>query len=307
MTFTCAYCGGHRDKRFPTRDAKDGQPLDVAGCLDCGLAQLAEIPSDEALKEFYGAKYRMEYKGRRQPAIKHVFRAGTRAKERLRKMAPFFKAGDAHLDVGSGGGEFTYLAKRAGLNAQGIDLATDYLEFARDTYDVTLRNIGLLDIPEGETYQIITMFHVLEHLPKPDAAFAKVHDLLAEDGVFVVEVPNLDSKRTSPTNTYFKAHITYFTRPSLELLASKYFDVALFEETRNLFAVLRKKPLGAEPEDLRQISVARSLSRLENKNLKEYAAHGGLTSMARKVVPTLREKIKIAGKSHRDVLDRLHG
>lgn len=306
MPFACAYCGGNKKELFATKDAKDGQPLSVAVCLDCGLAQLGEIPSDEALKEFYGSKYRIEYKGRKQPALKHVFRAGTRAKERLRKMAPFIKAGDRHLDVGSGGGEFTYLAKLGGLDARGIDLATEYLDFARDTYDVSLRNIGLLDVPEGESYQVITMFHVLEHLPKLDDAFAKVHELLVEDGIFVVEVPNLESKSTAPTNTYFKAHISYFTQASLELLASKYFTVEFFEKNRNLFAVLRKKPIGEEPVGVRAESVKISLSRLKNKNLSEYAAHGGMTSMLRKIVPTLREKLVIAGKSHRAILDRLH-
>jgi len=306
MPFTCAYCGGNKYKSFLRKDAKDGQPLAVAACLECGLAQLAEIPSDEALKEFYGSKYRIEYKGRKWPTKKHAFRAGTRAKERLSKMGPFIKVGYRHLDVGSGGGEFTYLAKQAGMHAQGIDLATDYLEFARDTYDLTLRNIGLLDIPDSETYQVITMFHVLEHLPRPDDAFAKVHDLLVDDGIFVVEVPNLESKRTSPTNTYFKAHTTYFTQASLEILASKYFSIEFFEKSKYLFAVLRKKPLSNEPDDLRALSVETSLSRLENKNLGEYAANGGLTSMLRKIGPVFREKLIIAGKSHKAVLDRFN-
>lgn len=306
MAFHCAYCGGNREKSFPTKDAKDGKPLVVAVCLECGLAQLAEVPSDDALEEFYGSKYRSEYKGRRQPALKHAFRAGSRAKERLRKMSGFFKPGDRHLDVGSGGGELTYLAIRAGLDSQGVDLATDYLEFARETYGLTLRNIGLLDVPEDESYQVITMFHVLEHLPRPGDAFTKVHSLLVEDGIFVVEVPNLESKVTSPTNTYFKAHITYFTTASLELLASRHFDVEFFESTRNLFMVLRKKPLSDEHSDLRAASVATSLSRLENKRLSEYAAHGGMTSMIRKIGPTLREKFEIVGKSHRAILDGLH-
>ncbi len=305
MAFTCAYCNGSTCSSRDVRDAKNDEKIIVSVCLDCGLAQLNDIPDDSELETFYGSEYRVQFRGQKQPANKHVFRAGSRASERLQKMSAFVKSGDRLLDIGAGGGEFTYLATQMGLVAQGIDLATDYLEFAQDVYRVTLRNIGIEDIPEGETYQVVTMFHVLEHLPRPGDAFARIHGLLEDGGIFVMEVPNLEAKNTAPGNFFFKAHTMYFTQVSLELIASRYFDVLFFENDRNLFTVMRKRPLSAEKSELREKSVATSLSRLENKTFAEYAMHGGSTSILRKGRQVLRERMAIAGKTPKAILDDL--
>ena len=306
MTFKCVYCSGEVAESREVRDAKDGKPIVVAACSTCGLGQLQRVPSLEELRDFYTRSYRVAYKGLRKPRLKHVFRAGNRAKERLRKMTPYVRSGDVHLDIGSGGGEFVYLAKSAGLNAHGIDLAEDYLNFAKTTYDVDVLHMGIQDLSETGTYDVVTMFHVLEHLSDPEAAFAKVHSVLKDNGVFVVEVPNLESRETAPTNAFFKAHIMYFTRPTLEMIASKYFDVEFIESTRHIFAVLRKRPISDENSELRADSVAVTQDRVRNKTISEYAANGGLSSALRKVVPTVHEKLSIAGKDHKSILDRLN-
>ena len=303
-SFSCIFCGNTKGEIFPKTDAKNKMPLNVGVCVACGLVQLVDVPSDQELSDFYGSRYRMEYKGHNLPSIKSVFRAAKTASERMRKIASYAQPQARHLDVGSGGGEFTFLAQRAGLIAQGIDPSSDFISFAREAYEIKLRNISLFDVSTDESYEIVTMFHVLEHLSKPGLAIAKVHALLVDDGIFVLEVPNLESKKNSPFNTFFKAHITYFTQASLELLVSRYFKIQFVENDKNLFMVLQKKPMGDEKAELREASVHMALNRLSKKGVIDYLMHGGAISIFRKLLAVFEEKRETTGKSHRAVLER---
>jgi 2-polyprenyl-3-methyl-5-hydroxy-6-metoxy-1,4-benzoquinol methylase len=304
MTFECIYCKSASCETFHLKDAKDGADLDISTCLNCGLVQLAHVPTDQELSEFYAKVYRAQYRKSDTPKPKHIYRAGKVGKARIDKIAPFVRAGQKHLDIGAGGGEFVYLSSRLGLKSQGIDPASSYLEFGKNAYDIPLEIKEVADIDPQEKFDIITMFHVLEHLAHPTDVVETVHGLLSDSGLFVVEVPNLEAKRTSPTNTYFKAHITYFTNLSLQLLMSSHFTLELIENERVLFAVFRKKTPEQEQATLRAESVALSLQRIRNKTMGEYLRNGGVFSLFRKIRRQYTERRNSTGKSAREILDQ---
>nr|WP_166418408.1 class I SAM-dependent methyltransferase [Cochlodiniinecator piscidefendens] len=307
MVFSCILCGGKESRSKSISDAKTGEALDVAACQSCGLVQLARVPTDEELSAFYSTAYRVEYKNQAQPKPKHIFRAGKSALERLQKMQPFFEAGQRHLDIGAGGGEFTYLASRFGLDAHGIDPNSGYLEFGRTAYEVPLETKEVSELPTEPKFDVITMFHVLEHLAHPLEVIEQIHALLSDDGVFVVEVPNLESKRSSPTNHYFKAHITYFTSLSLEVLLSGRFKIEFLDNSNVLYAVCRKiasSDASAIPEG-NQNAVDLANTRLKNKALPEYFLNGGAFSIARKTQQTIEELRGSAGRDPKEILDAL--
>jgi 2-polyprenyl-3-methyl-5-hydroxy-6-metoxy-1,4-benzoquinol methylase len=99
------------------------------------------------------------------------------------------------LDFGSGKGQFLYQAKKAGWMGKGIETAHERAQFAREKYG--------LDIETGyyhggqigkEIYDVITLFHVLEHLPAPMELVREIcNKNLRSNGLLVIEVPNLHS------------------------------------------------------------------------------------------------------------------
>ena len=129
------------------------------------------------------------------------------------------------LDIGAGGGEFTFLAGKMGYDSAGIDPASGYIEHARENYGADLRALDLDQIESGKKYDLITLFHVLEHLPDPLGAIKSIAGHLEDQGILYVEVPDLCSRDTSPYNFYHKAHISYFSDLTLLDILQEDFEI----------------------------------------------------------------------------------
>ena len=204
MSFHCIACYSDKSISHSMKDAKAGNLILIACCQNCGLVQLKDVPNELDLFEFYKSKYRIQYRKQDRPSPKHVYRAGLQAISRLKKIAPFIRKNTKLLDIGSGGGEFTYLASRMGAGAFGIDPSSGYLEFGKNHYSINVEQKQISQLEGTQSYQIVTMFHVLEHLPNPLKVIRKVHQIPKVGGLFGVEVPTLTSNATSPFNRIYK-------------------------------------------------------------------------------------------------------
>ncbi|MEM1366372.1 MAG: class I SAM-dependent methyltransferase [Pseudomonadota bacterium] len=308
---SCIVCGANNFIFEDRKDAKaDGETVTIALCQNCGHVQIADVPDPETLRRFYSEEYRLSFRSARHPKPKHVLRAGRRATRRLARLEGWLHKGDRLLDIGSGGGEFVYLATRRGVRASGIDPASDYLSFAQDAYGIDVRDTEIAALEPDGSFDVVTMFHVLEHLPDPTATFRIAFDLLADGGRFVVEVPNLDATNTSPTNHFFKAHISYFTKTSLARLAAAGFEVEVMEADKVLFAVFTKRHdwrADLEPSafDLPDVqAIASSKLAMQNRNFLRYLASGGPLNGLRKLVRVVEEPASAYGAAPKELLDR---
>lgn len=303
----CRLCGAASGSFWSVKDAKSDETLEMFMCGSCALVQQANLPTDEELRIYYSHNYREDYKSTHKPRPKYVYRAGRAALDRLARMR---KAGVPHgstlLDVGAGGGEFVYMAQRSGFVSQGVEPHQGYSEFARDEYCVKIETCQISDI-EHQDLGVVTMFHVLEHLAHPQQVMSKVHCLLKEGGYFVVEVPNITQNDASPHNIYFKAHLFYYSRPSLIAAASAYFDPVYVEDTGNLFIVFKRKS-NQLPNVLLPSAVDVKLvtRRLEEKGWGEYLFEGGgLTKIFTRIPKSLRES-KVKHMGPKAILDQLY-
>jgi SAM-dependent methyltransferase len=99
------------------------------------------------------------------------------------------------LDIGAGKGGFVSLARKNGYEAKGIEPSPRFCEYAREKHGVQVVQgyLGEGDNLKGERFDIITLFHVLEHVPCPQNLLATILQYLEEDGVVYIEVPNADA------------------------------------------------------------------------------------------------------------------
>ena len=307
LNFSCIICGGSTAGHRKLKDAKTFKPIRIACCQTCGTVQIAQMPTDDELSEFYSTAYREEYKNISQPKPKHIYRAGKMAAERLQKIKPFVQKGSSLLDVGAGGGEFTYLAMTSGLKASGIDPNIGYLEFGRDEYHVPLEVKELSAISQKQKFNTITLFHVLEHLAQPRDVIEKVYEIMNDGGHLVVEVPNLESKKTSPMNHFFAAHLAYYTSLSLTAILAEYFEIKLLENSEVLFVVGKKlpKPATRDWSKVNDKSVELGNKRLKDKALPEYLMNGGLFRAFKAIPKYFDEKRGSEGLQSKAILDKV--
>lgn len=275
----CHLCGDALGRVLATRDSKSNAPLVVQLCEHCGLVQQRDIPSDQELRSYYSHHYRSDYKNTYVPKSKYIYRAGIAAKNRLnflrfgaKNLA--LRQGATWLDIGAGGGEVVYAARQAGFDAQGIEPNEGYSDFARQHYDVVVQT-SHLDQIQDKTYDIISLFHVLEHMPNPLVAFEKLASLINRNGLLVIEVPNIEQADASPSNIFFKAHLFYFSAATLIACASKHFEPLVISNTGNLSIIFRKRAeegatLLPSESDLQNLK-----KRLRQKGWLEYLTIGG--------------------------------
>ncbi len=148
--------------------------------------------------------------------------------KRLRLVLRFRGSGRL-LDVGTGDGHFLEYARRH-FAAEGTELSRAGVRLALDR-QVTVWNGTLEELPlQAGAYDVVTLWHVLEHLPYPAADLARIRRLLAPGGHLVVAVPNearlLDLQRLlrrrhnpfRPCRPGDEIHLTHFTPTTLAAL-----------------------------------------------------------------------------------------
>jgi SAM-dependent methyltransferase len=148
------------------------------------------------------------------------------ARTRVRWLQEHARGGRL-LDVGAAGGAFVLEAGRAGFDAFGVEPTPRFAEHARSELRVDVRDGRLEDLDVGpETLDVVTMWHVLEHIPAPLESLALVRDRLKASGLLVVEVPNVESVAARQmggqwTHLDPDVHVSQFSPSSLRALLER--------------------------------------------------------------------------------------
>ena len=304
---SCSLCRAAELGVVASSDSKTGSELKVAVCNLCGFVQQLNPPSDCELRAYYSHNYRQDYKKTYTPLSKHILRAALAAVHRLHFLATEVSPGGSEararlLDVGAGGGEVVYAAQKLGFDAIGLEPNEGYSEFARDQYGVRVKTMHL-DQLEEQDFDVITMFHVLEHLPNPARAIEFVYRKLRPGGYLMIEVPNIEQADASPANIFFKAHIWYFSRATLTAFASPYFDPIKAEATGNLKILFRRKGTPGQLALPDAHSVSHVLKRLKQKGWIEYLTIGGGWKRPFQRLGNLLKESSVKGMQPRAILD----
>ena len=218
----CPVCDGHV-RAILARGGRDDPSLTTVVCLGCGMVSHHPLPDPAAVAAYYAREYRLAHKGAVEPKPKHVLRALRGAVARARRLAPLLPPGARVLDIGASSGEFTHVMARSGFQAVGMEPNRGYAAFARRSYAAVVHEGGYEaapDVPGG--YHLITLNHVLEHLPDPGAALARFHAMLAPEGLLFLEVPNLLGVQKRAATLFHTAHIWNFTPHTLAGLAARH-------------------------------------------------------------------------------------
>ena len=270
---SCALCRGNDFKRISEKDSKSKGELIVCFCNSCSMVSQNPIPTEHQVEQYYATEYRQDYKQVFEPKLKHIYRAGNLALDRLGFLTKNNVVSGKLLDVGAGGGEFTYVSSQLGFDSTGIEPNIGYSNYAKDQYQANVKTGQLAEV-DGK-FDVITMFHVMEHIPDPIKTFKKLYDLLNEDGFLFIEVPNIESFSQSPGNTFFKAHIHYFSAATLIACASQYFVSADLDNSGNNISILFNRRSSSKDFELpKKLNIDASRAIITQKSWFNYVFKG---------------------------------
>lgn len=169
-----------------------GKPLAIALCGDCGLYYAADIPSREFLDDYYARDYFSELSGSRLLYRLKSWFARLRAASQFSYITRHVtRSGEMRiLEAGSADGTFLSFFQSAGWSVRGLEFNEYMAQKAREKYGIALERKHLLDLdPDKESYDVIALPHVLEHLPNPIEILAHCKKLLGERGIVFIELP----------------------------------------------------------------------------------------------------------------------
>jgi 2-polyprenyl-3-methyl-5-hydroxy-6-metoxy-1,4-benzoquinol methylase len=143
------------------------------------------------------------------------------------KLIQFYKKSGKLLDIGCATGEFLNYCKNRNWDGQGIepDEASRKNGIAKYSLNIN-EETHLKFIPDG-SFDVITMWHVLEHVPLLNERIVELHNLLRPDGFLFVAVPNSNSHDAKFYNSFWAAydvprHLYHFTRDTITRLFLKH-------------------------------------------------------------------------------------
>ncbi|OIO35813.1 MAG: hypothetical protein AUJ74_04935 [Candidatus Omnitrophica bacterium CG1_02_44_16] len=197
-------------------------------CSDCGLVFVdtkAKVSEPAVLYEQY---YKNETGGRFNCGVEYVIRMFRFF--RALKIFSIFPAAKSVLDIGSGRGFMLYYLKKFyGYNtAVGIQPSKPALDFSRNKLGLEVYDHDFLDLDfDGRKFDVISMWHVLEHVAEPERYIEKISQYLNSKGRFVIEVPNLNSWTARWTGPYWlgldlRYHLYFFSPVTLIPLLVKH-------------------------------------------------------------------------------------
>lgn len=282
----CVFCG-----------ATNGHPLfsgaDTMGkvwrwrtCASCGTVYLSPQPTPAELSVAYSDHYYgvagTKFRGMAESFIEFCRKA------RARRLARRLPAGASVLDIGCGNGGFLAALGSCGqFRLFGTELAGASAQRAARRPEISLQ-IGTLlhDSFPAESFDLVTLFHVFEHLPEPQETLTIVHRILKPGGRLVMSFPNVSSTQAR----IFRAAWLHLDPPRhLFLMPPQAFAKAAeslgFRVERVRFASVEQNPYAFVQSLLNTMLRDRDVLYERLKGNRSYAPqHGRLSLLAQKAL-----------------------
>ncbi|MFS8616235.1 MAG: methyltransferase domain-containing protein [Solitalea sp.] len=191
----CPVCGSTRIRHdLKCRDhLVSGMIFPVDKCLDCGFGFTQRIPSGDVMGTFYKSENYISHTDTRRGIVNQLYhRVRSIMLTRKQKLIEQYsrEMQGKLLDIGCGTGYFIGHMQQAGWEVHGAEPDPDARKLAEKRVGQPLSDVEELFRLAGDSVDVVTMWHVLEHVDQPAAYLEQIHSLLRAGGYFFAAVPN---------------------------------------------------------------------------------------------------------------------
>lgn len=227
----CPVCG--KPLNAPSLRCKDhsvsGEMFDIYRCPDCGFAVTVPQPSPSEIGKYYRTIDYVSHSETRKGIVNklyHLVRKRT-AGEKLKLINRLSSHRGDLLDVGCGTGYFLSVCKGDGWRVEGVEVddgARSRAE-ARSRQPVYASTDDLA--ASGKQFDVVTLWHVFEHLHDIHSSFVQLKRLLKPGGWLILAMPNFTSGDAAYYGECWAAydvprHLSHFSPAAIRLLAGRY-------------------------------------------------------------------------------------
>ena len=199
----------------------------IVECNNCKFQFTNPIPSIDTIGSYYKAESYVSHTASKKGIINriyHIVRKYT-LKQKVNLINRFANGKNA-LDIGAGTGHFANALSKAGYNVLGLEPDADARNVAKNSHGLELSPIEKLYELEHKSQDVVSMWHVLEHVYNLEKDVEQISRVLSDDGVLFIAVPNRLSYDAQKYKSYWAAydlpiHLYHFTPNDIERLFGK--------------------------------------------------------------------------------------
>lgn len=191
----CPLCGEASLRPFlQVKDHSISQEqFEIRTCDRCGFAATTPRPTQNEIHRYYESTNYISHTNEQKGLQARLYQwAREQAVSRKHRQIRHYCAQGSLLDYGCGTGEFLGYMKAHGYRTTGIEPSSKARELAAKNHG--LQPLPSLDqLQEGEAFDIITLWHVLEHVHDLASTVERLSHRLKPGGTFIIAVPDRES------------------------------------------------------------------------------------------------------------------
>lgn len=208
---TCPLCSGNHLK--PVMSCIDhfasGEQFEVWECVDCGFTFTQDVPVEAEIGRYYETPEYISHSDTEKGLMNKIYHVVRRfmlqRKVRLIERVSRLKSGRL-LDIGTGTGYFPFTAQKSGWKVEAIEASEKARAFAKEHFHLDVQRDEAFETLADKTFDVITMWHVMEHIEHLNELWEQLHRLLKEQGVLVIAVPNHNSYDAKKYDSWWAAY-----------------------------------------------------------------------------------------------------
>lgn len=195
----------------------------LSDCTECGFRFTNPRPDPSHIGSYYLSPTYISHTNASSSLQDRLYQQARRwALSRKYKLIRRHQPHGSVLDIGCGTGEFLAYLKSRGYWVRGVEPSTQAREQAIANHSLEVVP-SLASVASQEQFQVVTLWHVLEHLPSPHETLKQVFASLADRGLLIIAVPNRGSWDASHYGTAWAAwdvprHLSHFRQQDVHKL-----------------------------------------------------------------------------------------
>jgi len=226
----CPVCG--KQNFLPYLKTKDyfltGEEFSLVQCKDCGFVFTNPIPKLSELSKYYDSPDYLSHTANSFSFTAEIYKLFRNANIRKKfKLVQSYAKGKNILDIGCGTGELLHYFNEQGWDTLGVEPNSSARDFANKTYQLQVLEESEINTITESSFDVISMWHVLEHVPDLNSRMKQLKQILKKDGLLIIALPNLDSPDAKKYGAHWAGldvprHLYHFTESSFKTLLGKH-------------------------------------------------------------------------------------
>ncbi len=218
-------------KRFACVDEfATGEQFDIFECTACGFAFTQNVPDEKEIDRYYESPTYISHSNTSKGFVNRVYhivrRIMLQKKARKVEMLTSLKNGRL-LDYGAGTGHFARLMETRGWSVTAIEKNGKARELALKEFGFEMLPVEALSTIKDKELDVVTMWHVMEHIQEPDRMWDELHRILGDKGIAIIAVPNSASYDALKYKEHWAAydvprHLWHFTPSTIAQWGEKH-------------------------------------------------------------------------------------